>query len=105
MKWSNVIYQGVKQALTRLFTSSVFKKWLIIQVNKLIAKNFFKLTGIQGWVLDFVLTRYGKKLAKQIALSGMLAYDIKEGKFKVRSLKDAKENNDESKWDYIIDDL
>ena len=97
----NKVYYYLNIILKQVIKTDAFKQL----VFKLLAKLSIKITGISAWALGFVIDYFGPKLAEYMVRKSMLAYDIMEGRFKVRALKAAEENNDESAWNYISDSL
>ena len=88
---------------------SFFKSEFIKQLtSKLIAKLGWSATGFQGWLAEFIVKNAYKYVAKPVAelmiRKGFLIYDKTAGKFRIKKINKAKEENDaETYWDNISD--
>lgn len=93
----------------RDWTSDLIKKGAVDSLLLLLSKGWsFINVGPVNWVaekiIEYVWDKTGDKLIRMILRKGWLAYDLHQGRFKIKKINKAKENEDSNDyWDTISD--
>jgi hypothetical protein len=94
-------------SLWQIILNQLKGRFIKLALKKLLGSG--AALGFKGWLITFIATELFEELAvpflNYLKRKGMLVYDRTQGRIKVKKLEKAKEENNEDRYDDIVDSI